>query len=65
MTEPQLRALALCEINFYKATVSDSAFRSALVQLGWKPEPSFDVATVEMLQRLSKQLRSMLRNLTI
>lgn len=62
MTEPQLRALAMCEISFYRATVGDQRFSQLLRELGWKPNPSFDVASVDSLQRLSRSLRSKLRS---
>lgn len=64
MTEPQLRALTMCEINFYRATVGIPEFERLLKSLGWKPVPMYDVASLSTLQQLAKGLRSKLRSNT-
>lgn len=65
MTEVQKRVLVMCEINFYEASVSPSAFRSSLKSLGWKEDPDFSKADLAMLTRLAKALRSKLRTAAI
>lgn len=62
MTEPQLRALTMCEINFYRATFSEEQYKLSLKMLGWKTNPQYDVASLAALQRLAKGLRSVLRS---
>lgn len=61
MTDAQIRVLALCEIEFYRVSMSQFSFEDALASFGWKRTPDFEKASTLQLQKLGRALRSMLR----
>lgn len=51
----------MCKLRFYEARLGPESFRLALTSNGWKPAPDFEKASQDMLDRLEKSIRGMMR----